>query len=123
MGKIRIKTQNVIIIIGCLILGLFYYITEKNKQDTLLQLEREKYQFEKDKETEKKQEEDLQKFQNELSYNTCITTAYDTYLLNWNGSCKTLGKKDDCQLPSETATRWDDMLKQEKDTCYNLYKR
>lgn len=123
MSKIRIRTQYIIILGGFLLLGLFYYITEKNKQETLLQIERERYQYEKDKETEKKQEDDFENFQKELDYNACITTTNNNYLLNWNGSCKTLGKKDGCQLPSDIATRWDEIAKQDKDTCFNLYKR
>lgn len=123
MSKIRIPTLYIIILVGCFVLGLFYYLSEKSKQNTLLQLERERYQYEKDTEEEREQKEDLENFQRDLDYNTCISSAYNTYLLNWNGSCKTLGKKDDCQLPSDTASRWDDMLKEEKDTCFDLYKR
>lgn len=29
--------------------------------------------------------------------------------------------KADCQLPSSTATRWDELLKENKDNCYKLY--
>lgn len=52
----------------------------------------------------------------------CMTDAYDTYLLNWNTACKSLGEGDDCLLPTSKSDRVDQMYKDAQDMCITRYK-
>lgn len=105
-------TLYIVIIIGCLILGGFYYLTEKNKQEMELQL----------KETEYSKEEEEEK-EREAKYNECMETVYDNYVLNWNTACESRSLPEECQLTVDTSSRLEEEKKRQEDRCFDLYKK
>lgn len=117
--KNKDSTLYIVIIIGCLIIGGFYFLTELSKQKTIIQLQREEYL----KEQSQKNEDDRKEKEIESKYNECMNDAYNIYTLNWNTSCKSRNLPDDCQLLSDIASRLDEEKKRQEDICLQLYKR
>ncbi len=119
--EIRIKKSSllyVVIIVGCLILGGFYYLTEKSKTERQFQFEREK---EEQRESKERVEEIMEKHFGGAKYEECMSDSYKNYVLNWNSSCKSRGLQEECQLPTETATRLDNERHRAEDRCFELY--
>jgi len=86
----------------------------------------------------------------ESKLDACLSTAGELYQINWSNSCKTKAEaakiayakcianeyvwcdnnysaeertfNAECSLPSDTAKRWDNSLKESKDECFKRYK-
>jgi hypothetical protein len=57
----------------------------------------------------------------EASRNRCLSAADIDYSLNWNSACKSLGKKEDCTLPTLNANNINDFRQSSRDECYKKY--
>jgi hypothetical protein len=53
---------------------------------------------------------------------TCMNNAYDTYLVNWNTACSSLGLGANCSLPTYRSDRIDQIYKEAQDMCITRYK-
>lgn len=52
----------------------------------------------------------------------CEADAWETYSLNWDNACKTLGKEKDCTLPLYLSTNLDEGKERDEDRCSTLYR-
>lgn len=58
----------------------------------------------------------------ELQISDCQTRAYESYNLDWNDTCKIVGKGNDCLLPTWRAEGIDEDYQRALDRCVMLYK-
>jgi len=56
------------------------------------------------------------------NYDMCKSQAYQSYLTNWEGECKTSLKAEDCSLDLDIADRLTERLTNEEKECLDLYK-
>lgn len=111
----RLYTSILLIFIGlflvsAVVAGIFvannnYIVTQQTKQKNTEEL---------------KQQQEYVK--NQKLRESCLTSAYDTYVENWNSTCELNQKSDNCGLPHDLAQSISDRRKLEEDRCYQLYK-
>jgi hypothetical protein len=113
------RNITVAIIVGSVIVGLFYYLAETKKSNLELEKERIIYM----QEQEQRSAQEAQESENNIKYFDCTDGAYDNYLDNWADACDTRNQEDDCSLPNDTASRLDERYQEELDLCLELYKK
>jgi hypothetical protein len=52
----------------------------------------------------------------------CLDEAYESYVDDWNQTCKTNGLSNNCELPILLADNCDRRYQQEQNNCYSLYR-
>lgn len=116
------------IILGCIILGGFFYASQVSKQNSIERQQfnerlREKQEQESKLEIERMKEEEslIREAEKQSNIDSCLDLALKDYSFNWDGSCESLSLGKGCNLPSSIAERWDNYLKESKDACYKRY--
>jgi len=57
----------------------------------------------------------------QMMYDNCISSAYDLYSSDWDGSCDMLDKPKDCILPLYLSDRHDEKRAEDEANCIKLY--
>lgn len=70
-----------------------------------------------------KSEEQLkvEQYLKKADYDNCMNEARDRLMIPWNKSCKDLGRKEDCSLPSDLADSYMDRRTKAEDACLERF--
>ncbi|MFW6026652.1 MAG: hypothetical protein ACOCRX_09945 [Candidatus Woesearchaeota archaeon] len=80
------------ILLGCLILGGFYYASQVNKQRSIERQQQIEIEREKQERIDKELKEQEAKEEEQQALNDCISDAEYNYQYRWYKECKALGK-------------------------------
>ena len=58
---------------------------------------------------------------NEDLLDDCLNRAYDSYRQDWDRTCRSESKGEDCLLDQSTAERWDGLYKEYREVCFRKY--
>lgn len=101
---------SVVIILAAIIIGGSYIFVQEKKQNYI--------EHQQENETLQKQAEEKNR---QLLFDQCLNNAYETYSLNWEGSCQSLNRGEGCQLPTAISSRWDKAYTEDKNYCLQRY--
>ena len=82
----------VTILIACIILGGFYYVSQTNKQRSIERQQQIRIEQEKQEQLNKELKEQEAKTEAEQALNTCIINAEENYSDRWHKECKAQGE-------------------------------
>lgn len=113
MNKINVQK----IVIGLLVfavLGIAY--------QSLVVVPRERIAFEQKKISDAKLEKQLAEWAKEREYKECMSTAYEEYIMDFNGECDRLGKEDGCAINASSAKEIGSVKEKKENRCVTMYK-
>jgi hypothetical protein len=117
-----------ILMVGCSVSYYFVFLIPQ-QQTKILALKNAELEMEKKKEADKVAANNIQQITKDAAVSNaetdkenCLQYASVNYSANWENSCKTLGLKKDCSLPSYSADRWDKFKEDQDNKCLEEYR-
>jgi sortase (surface protein transpeptidase) len=112
------KKQTIILsIVIVLLLGSFYLAGQILKQNSIEKQQQLNILQELQKEELRKEAE----IERQKNIDSCFSSAYYVYIMDWDNACETIGREKNCSLTSHRAEKLNEQLEKARNNCLKRY--